>query len=180
MINDIDRELECKLTSGSGSRGGSRSYSLQTDWATLKKKGQLDYLYFIVNDTFDKFCVLFFEDLTSDDFYPPAKGSRGKSRMNKKNAMKKAKALHGDFSCVNVRMIKLYESRISSLLEKSDEEVTDQLSRLIDKNDTVENAEKIISKVEEKYEKKIKKFQEKIRYWQDTDEKYTICLSKVD
>ena len=41
MINDINRELECKLTSG---RGKSKVIEFQTDWATLKRKGMLDYL----------------------------------------------------------------------------------------------------------------------------------------
>ena len=35
VICDIDKELECKLTSGSKS-GGSVSFSLQTDYATLE------------------------------------------------------------------------------------------------------------------------------------------------
>ena len=91
-IKDIDTELECKLTSGSKSKG-SRVYALQTDWETLCNKGQLDYLYIVANKEFDEFCVLFFEGLTSDDFFPPANGSRGKSRMNKTNAMQKCTCL---------------------------------------------------------------------------------------
>ena len=85
-ISDIDRELECKITSGSRSKGYV-SYALQTDYDTICKKQYLDYIYILCNATFDKFCVLFFEDLTPDDFFPPASGSRGKSRMKKKNAI---------------------------------------------------------------------------------------------
>ena len=94
VICDIDKELECKLTSGSKS-GGSVSFSLQTDYATLKVKGSLDYLFILSNDNFDKFCVILFEGLTIDDYFPPASGSRGKSRMRKEAAMKKATFLVG-------------------------------------------------------------------------------------
>jgi len=94
VICDIDKELECKLTSGSKS-GGSVSFSLQTDYATLKNKGSLDYLFMLANDDFNEFCVIFFEGLTIDDYFPPASGSRGKSRMRKDSAMKKATFLIG-------------------------------------------------------------------------------------
>ena len=59
VIEDIEKELECKLTSGSKS-GGSVSFSLQTDYATLKNKGSLDYLFILSNNNFDEFCVIFF------------------------------------------------------------------------------------------------------------------------
>ena len=52
VICDIEKELECKLTSGSKS-GGSVSFSLQTDYATLKNKESLDYLFILANDAFD-------------------------------------------------------------------------------------------------------------------------------
>ena len=94
VICDIDKELECKLTSGSKS-GGSVSFSLQTDYATLKNKGSLDYLFMLANDDFNEFCVIFFEGLTIDDYFPPASGSRGKSRMRKESALKKATFLVG-------------------------------------------------------------------------------------
>jgi len=94
VICDIDKELECKLTSGSKS-GGSISFALQTDYATLKNKGSLDYLFMLANDDFNKFCIIFFEGLTIDDYFPPASGSRGKSRMRKESAMKKATFLVG-------------------------------------------------------------------------------------
>ena len=39
-IKDIDRELECKLSSSS-----SHSWPLQCDYSTLTRKGSLDFLY---------------------------------------------------------------------------------------------------------------------------------------
>ena len=101
-IVDIEKELECKLSSGSGK---SKTFSLQTDWTTLKNKGSLDYLYILTTPDFEGFCVLLFRGLTIDDFHPPASGSRGKSRMNKAKAMKKCQVLHG--SVVNKKKIML-------------------------------------------------------------------------
>jgi hypothetical protein len=91
IIPEINGELECKLTS----KNRSGSWALQTDYNTLSKKGSLDYLYVLASDNFEEFAVLFFEKLTCDDFHPPASGSKGKSRMNMANAMKKCTVIHG-------------------------------------------------------------------------------------
>jgi len=92
IIGEIGKELECKLTSGRSSGG----YDLQTDLATLKRKGSLDYLYVIANEGFTEFTVLFYEGLTPDDFHHAAPGSRGKARMKKGRAMNKCCVLFGD------------------------------------------------------------------------------------
>ena len=116
-IGDIKTELECKLTSGSKSKN-TISYQLQTDWETLCAKGKLDYLYIISNKEFDSFCVLLFEGLTKDDFFPPSNGSRGKSRMNKGKAMKKATCLVGDYRNHNDIFINKIVSKSIDELEK--------------------------------------------------------------
>jgi len=87
----FDREIECKLTT----RNRSGSIHLQADYETLSKKGTQDFLYFIADDEFEKFCVLYFEGLTCDDFFPPSPGSRNKSRVNKTTAMNKCQVLTG-------------------------------------------------------------------------------------
>ena len=176
LIHDINRELECKITSG---RGKSKVVEFQTDWATLQKKGALDYLYFVCNDNFDKFCVLFFEGLTTDDFYPPASGSRGKSRMNKKVAMAKATCLHGDVIRINDVMIKKYEDRIKSANIKKEDEITNSLAKLLENNDTITNAATLVTKVEKKYDKKIKDFYKKISNWSTTGSRYSYILSET-
>ena len=88
----LDREIECKLTT----RNKSGSIHLQADYETLAKKGTQDFLYFIADDKFEKFCVLYFEGLTCDDFFPPSPGSRNKSRLNKTLAMAKCQVLAGN------------------------------------------------------------------------------------
>jgi len=110
VIGELSRELECKLTSGRASGG----YDLQTDLATLKKKGSLDYLYVIANEDFTEFTVLFYEGLTPDDFYPAAPGSRGKARMKKGQAMKKCNVLFGDVVIRNNTEVDKLSSQITA------------------------------------------------------------------
>ena len=93
------------------------SYSLQTDWATLKNKGKLDYLYVLCDDQFEKFCALYFKGLTTEDFFPPANGSRGKSRMKKSSAMKKAVCLHGSFTTQNQKHINNYFGKLGNVVD---------------------------------------------------------------
>ncbi len=85
IIDELGKELECKLTSRH--KGGGLSF--QSDHQTLVQKGELDYLYVIVNETFDGFVVLHFEGLTVEDFRPLSNGSRGKVAMYKHQGMKK-------------------------------------------------------------------------------------------
>lgn len=92
IIPEINSELECKLTS----RNKSGSWALQTDYNTLASKGTLDYLYVLASRDFSEFAVLFFEGLTCDDFYYPAPGSKGKSRMKLKSSLNKCTVVLGD------------------------------------------------------------------------------------
>ena len=84
-------EIECKLTTRH-SKGG---IVLQTDYGTLDRKGSLDYLYVVADPDFDKFAVLYFQALTTDDFRPPSSGSRGKAAMYKHRGFKKCEVLVG-------------------------------------------------------------------------------------
>jgi len=111
VIGEIGKELECKLTSGRASGG----YDLQTDLATLKRKGSLDYLYVIANDTFTEFTVLHYQGLTADDFHPAAPGSRGKARMKKGRAMKKCNVLLGDVVVRNHSEVDKLSHQITSV-----------------------------------------------------------------
>ena len=68
-------EIECKLITRS--KGGSIAF--QTDYATLAKKRNLDYLYVVADPNFDEFAVLYFTCLTLADFREPSASSRGKA-----------------------------------------------------------------------------------------------------
>ena len=177
FIGDINKELECKLTSGN--RSSSVSYSLQTDWATLKSKGSLDYLYVLCDEEFENFCVLYFEALTNDDFYPPANGSRGKSRMKKSSAMNKAICLHGSFTTQNEKNIKNYVDKISNVVDNHVKNIADLqknyfLSRSIDgdKNKILNSK----TKLQDKLTKNLISFSEKIKYWTHAEPRYSFVL----
>ena len=101
VIGEINTELECKLTSPHS----NKTWALQCDYATLQKKGSLDFLYMLVDRDFESAAVLYFKELTTDDFHPPASGSRGKSRMKKSNAMQKCTPLYGGIIDKNQEII---------------------------------------------------------------------------
>ncbi len=178
QIHDIDRELECKITSGSRSKGYV-SYALQTDYDTICKKSSLDYMYILCNDTFDKFCVLFFEDLTSEDFFPPASGSRGKSRMKKKNAMKKVTPLWGNYSIKNELLIKRYEDRKQTCLENHNENIGKILNKAYDENMCLQKVAAIIEQEEQRNDKKIAGFDEKINNWKQKDPQFSFVFKSL-
>ena len=92
FIADHDREIECKLTTVNK----SGSISLQSDYETLKQKGELDYVYFIASPDFESFAVVYFQGLTVDDFRPLSNGARGKVAMKKHAGMEKAQILWGN------------------------------------------------------------------------------------
>lgn len=101
VIEELDKEVECKLTS----RHKSGSISFQSDFETLQRKGELDYLYVIADQEFKKFSVLLFEGLTIDDFRPLSTGARGKVAMFKHKGMKKCRQLLG--TCVDLNEINI-------------------------------------------------------------------------
>ena len=171
-IIDIDKELECKLTSGSRSKGYV-SYALQTDYDTICKKESLDYMYILCNQNFDEFCVLFFEGLTSNDFFPPASGSRGKSRMFKKNAMKKCTPLWGSYTIKNEQLIERYNDRKDNLLNILNKKVGNIINNAYDDNSPIEEVAIAIEAAEETYEKKVKELDEKIQNWKEKDPQFS-------
>jgi len=181
VICDIDKELECKLTSGSKS-GGSVSFSLQTDYATLKNKGSLDYLFMLANDDFNEFCVIFFEGLTIDDYFPPASGSRGKSRMRKESAMKKATFLIGGVE----NLADVHLDKISTELQEIEQKLVNRLEGLRDKLDNTsqkaiaarEQISNVITNESTRYDSAVAKLISRRKYW-DENPKYSFQFEKV-
>lgn len=108
MIGELSRELECKITTPS-SKG---AIQLQTDYATLSKKGELDYLYVIADRNFDKFVVLHYDGLTSDDFRTPSAGSRGKAHMARHIAASKCNVLYGKVHVKNKQRLDQLEREL--------------------------------------------------------------------
>ncbi len=108
VIGELEKELECKLTS----RHKSGAISFQSDYETLVKKGALDYLYVVADHNFDHFGVFLFEGLTIDDFRPLSSGARGKVAMYKHRAMKKCKPLLGSFENINTRNLEKLKKKL--------------------------------------------------------------------
>lgn len=102
IIGELAKELECKITSPSK----SGAINLQTDYKTLAKKKALDYLYVIADRSFEKFVVLHYNNLTTDDFAVPSSSSRGKSKLIKHVAHRKCKVLWGNVQSKNERELK--------------------------------------------------------------------------
>ena len=180
VIGEIDKELECKLTSGSGQY---KSFALQTDYATLENKEKLDYLYVLSDEKFENFAVLHFEGLTSDDFHPPASGSRGKARMKKVSAMKKCQVLWGDVKCRNDEMIISLDRKISKSVLDMDKRVINLSYRISDcSKRAVKKRENLISIMEretERYQKRIKKLSDKKDFWKSTTSQFTFVLEPL-
>ena len=108
VIQSLDKELECKLTS----RHKSGAINFQSDYETLAQKNNLDYLYVIASSKFDKFAVLHFIDLNVEDFRSLSNGSRGKVSMLKHKGMKKCNVLMGDVINNNEMHIKNIQKRL--------------------------------------------------------------------
>ncbi len=114
-------EIECKLTSPHQSSG---SIAFQTDHDTLMNKGSLDYVYIIADENFESFCVIYFQDLTIDDFRGLSPGARGKVQMYKWAGMKKGTVLVGE--AISSNDVKI--EKITNLSKKKIEEKTVELT----------------------------------------------------
>lgn len=99
-----DREVECKVVC----QGKTGSWSLQADKASLERKGSCDFLYLLFDRSHENVAVFLFPDLTADDFYDPAPGSRGKARLKKSSAFKKCTPLVGGFENLREQYLKRY------------------------------------------------------------------------
>jgi hypothetical protein len=97
FIESLNRELECKLTSPQS----NGSIGFQTDYETILRKGSLDYLYVVADESFQKFAVFHYTNLTVDDFGPMANGSRGKVQLIKHRAKDRLRILLGGMDEIN-------------------------------------------------------------------------------
>lgn len=177
-IVDIDKELECKLSSGSGK---SKTFSLQTDWETLKNKEKLDYLYILTTPDFEGFCVLLFKGLTTDDFYPPASGSRGKSRMNKSVAMKKCEVLHGRVVNKKNIMIQKWGLRKAMVAIEKQYKVLKLRKELAEteNNKRRQKLMEIMVSESRRYHNKMSAYQRKIELWEEKEDSFTFKFEGI-
>jgi hypothetical protein len=110
LIGELSKELECKITTPSPTGG----INLQTDYATLSKKGELDYLYVVADRAFEKFVVLHYKNLTKDDFAVPSSSSRGKAKLIKHVAENKCNVVWGNVRSKNEQELKKLEKKLKN------------------------------------------------------------------
>ena len=175
VIHSVGRELECKLTSGCGG-----SWALQTDYVTLTKKGSLDYLYVLANETFTEFAVLHFEGLTPNDFHPPAAGAREKARMRKDVAMEKCDVLIGSVTLRNDAMVEMYSEKISAAVADMDNLIDGIQVRINAVSERAkkrrEHLEGVKKRTYARCERKIDKLCQKRNAWGKAPKQFTISL----
>ena len=126
VIPELDRELECKLTS----RQKSGSIAFQSDYETLQKKGSLDYLYVVASEDFDEFTAIHYSGLTVDDFRPLSNGARGKVQLRKHAAANKATVIFGSVDDLRVEQINSIKEKMASSENKSTKKYKKLLDRL--------------------------------------------------
>jgi hypothetical protein len=178
-IGELDKELECKLTT----RMVSGAINFQTDYATLVNKGALDYLYVIASNDFSEFAVLLFTGLTTDEFNVPPESARGKARMIKWKAMEKCTILIGD-------VINNNEIQLLNLANELSDVTTEKMLRIVEIQKRIKDCSKAAQvksrKLNEtlvreasRYDKKIMKISDKLHYWTNEPAKYSIELEKI-
>lgn len=180
VIGSIETELECKLTSGSGI--ASRSYSLQTDFATIQNKESLDYLYIVTNKDMTEYSALYFNSLTANDFCDPPETARGKARMNKKEAFKKAIPIVGGFKNINQDLIDVYNGRLLEVEENYRDKITSLFYNLESyvHSCKIESFISNVNKAILSYTNKVDKIKNKISLWESKDDSYSIVFESID
>ena len=178
VLPDLDRELECKISSGSGKY---KNYSLQTDYVTLTRKGELDFLFVLADPAFEKFAVLHFEELTPDDFHPPSPGARHKARMRKDRAMDRCNVLWGSVSCRNERELK----KIARLMRELDESWIGRQSGLRERIEratpsTVKQLNSVLEGERLSMRRSAEKLQVRTDYWRNSTPSFTITLAPLE
>jgi len=176
-IGDIDKEIECKLTTVNK----SGAISFQSDYETLLQKKSLDYLYFIASPSFDKFTVLLFEGLTVDDFRPLSPGSRGKVAMKKHEGMKKCTVLWGDVINKNEIEIQKIDNLTQAARDKFDT-ITEQVTSKAKVITAPAQLEKLNARIEREHgilRRKMDRLLKRKEYWLTDPGKYSFDLQNV-
>ncbi len=178
VIEELGREVECKLNTPHG----KRSHSLQADWTSLKKK-RVDYLYLIANPEFNKFAVLLFEEMGQEFFHPPAPGSRNKVRIRLDKAMKRCQVLHGDAISINAEEIQKIDRALEGL-DASRRERLQGLGERIRKTSprAVATRKKLVATTQReraRFDRKREKLMARRTKWHDAPGKWSFGLRPI-
>ncbi len=174
-IPSISSEIECKITSP-GSRG---NVNFRTDYITLASKGKLDFLYLIADNQFENFAVLYFRDITTNDFRVPSKSSRDKSEMIKHRCMDRCTSVIGDVVSINKREIDKINRKISKISEDHQKKVDNLNSKIcLLSPGTVKHSKTLKSLQDEllKFSKRVLKLNNRVSSWQQKNEMFSIKM----
>lgn len=177
-IEDLNAELECKLTSGSRS-GNRMNFDFRTDWETINAKEKIDYIYILANEDFDSFAFLFFDGLTPDDFFAPASGSRGKSRMNKTKGMRKCTALFGSFTNNCDEQIKKISQEIESVKAAYENRIREISSRSAKTAIQRNRIDGLCIREKERFDKKLENLNRKVESLKESPDNFSFNLVKI-
>ena len=178
VIEDIDKEIECKLNTPHG----KRSHSLQADWTSLKKDN-IDYLYLIANPEFTKFAVLQFENMTQEHYHPPAPGSRNKVRIRLDKAMEKCTVHHGYAVSINKKEIAKLDKQLAEADTQKRERLLSLGERIRNCSDkAVATRKKLVAttaREKARFERKVEKLLARRQKWESTPGKWSFELAQV-
>ena len=178
LIPELQKELECKLTTRYQSSG---ALTFQSDSMSFEgKPNGLDFLYVGADEGFESFAVLHFSGVMRDDFHEEAPGARGRIRMKKHKGMLKCDVLVGDVTDRRDQFIQRYEMELSDTLDARSRRISELETRL--QSETLSKARKtaeVIKNTRVRFDRKIIKLQEKIRMWQEKDASYIVDLEEI-
>ena len=180
IIPELDKELECKLTTRYQSTG---ALSFQSDSMSFEgKENGLDFLYVVADEVFESFAVLHFIGLTRDDFHKESPGARGRVRMKKYKAMPKCKIIVGSAEDLRERRIEQYTQDLKALIAKRTERM-DELRRRLEscKSGTkrLQKTESLIGRENSRYIRRIGRVEASILKWRLKEPMYSISLENI-
>ena len=171
-------EIECKLTSEKIGGG----FSMQTDAETIENKVSLDYLYLLTNRSFDKFALLYFNQLDRYDFSDVSPGSRGKVKMIKHRAMKKCTPILGEVIDNRISYIERLRNNIDDTLtnqQRRINEINDRIGKLNPSTIAYKKAVEVLGREIIRTGNKIDKVKNKIYTKQNQKSSYSFNLVEV-
>lgn len=179
-VGGKEKELECKLTSPNA----LGQVSFQTDFETLTKKGELDYIYIVANREFNRFCAIHFVGLTISDFRPLSPGSRGKVQMYKHQGMQKASVLLGKTINLNNFMISKIVEKQNEILDEHEKKIRSWKKAIDLLRDTQMYKKKTlnsqIERADKKVQERINKLNNRINILKERKSSYSFEFESVE
>lgn len=180
IIPELDKELECKLTTRYQSSG---ALAFQSDSMSFEgKENGLDFLYVVADEIFESFAVLHFIGLTRDDFHKESPGSRGRVRMKKHRGIPKCNIIVGGVNDLRDARINQCEQEIAALVQKRDCRLNELNGRIKGSTPGTKAKEKAIALLKrenDRYIKRVVKAQGRLLNWQMKNPMYSITLEHV-